>query len=56
MILAELLTHVDNLLEARDRVRRVDAIDSVADDDDWNITELGLGADNGKPSQAVCAG
>lgn len=39
MILAELLTHVDNLLEARDRVRRVDAIDSVADDDDWNITE-----------------
>lgn len=39
MILAELLTHVDNLLEVRDRVRRVDAIDGEAEEDDWNITE-----------------
>ena len=39
MILAELLTHVDNLLEARDRVRRIDAPDAEDDDDDWHITE-----------------
>ena len=39
MILAELLTHVDNLLEARDRVRRIDAPDSDDEDDDWHITE-----------------
>ena len=39
MILAELLTHVDNLLEVRDRVRRVDAIDGEDEEDDWNITE-----------------
>lgn len=39
MILAELLTHVDNLLEVRDRVRRVDAIDGEEEEDDWNITE-----------------
>ncbi len=39
MILAELLTHVDNLLEARDRVRRIDAIDGDAEEEDWNITE-----------------
>ena len=39
MILAELLTHVDNLLEVRDRVRRVDAIEADDEDDDWNITE-----------------
>jgi len=39
MILAELLTHVDNLLEARDRVRQVDAIEGVDEEDDWNIPE-----------------
>lgn len=39
MILAELLTHVDNLLEVRDRVRKVDAIDGEDEEDDWNITE-----------------
>lgn len=39
MILAEMLTHVDNLLEARDRVRKVDAIDGDTEEDDWNITE-----------------
>lgn len=39
MILAELLTHVDNLLEVRDRVRRVDAIEGEDEEDDWNITE-----------------
>ncbi len=39
MILAELLTHVDNLLEVRDRVRRVDAIEGEEEEDDWNITE-----------------
>ena len=39
MILAELLTHVDNLLEMRDRVRKVDAIEGEDEEDDWNITE-----------------
>lgn len=39
MILAELLTHVDNLLEVRDRVRQVDAIEGEDEEDDWNITE-----------------
>ena len=39
MILAELLTHVDNLLEARDRVRRDDIPDGDEDEDDWHITE-----------------
>ncbi len=39
MILAELLTHVDNLLEVRDRTRQVDAIDGDDEEDDWNITE-----------------
>lgn len=39
MILAELLTHVDNLLEARDRVRRIDPPDIEEEDEDWHITE-----------------
>lgn len=39
MILAELLTHVDNLLEVRDRVRQIDTIDGEDEEDDWNITE-----------------
>lgn len=34
MILAELLTHVDNLLEARDRVRKMDVIEPDEDEDD----------------------
>lgn len=39
MILAELLTHVDNLLEVRDRVRKVDAIEGEDEEDEWHITE-----------------
>ena len=39
MILAELLTHVDNLFEARDRVRRIDAIEGDLEDDDWDLRE-----------------
>ncbi|MEM7270321.1 MAG: hypothetical protein AAF401_13870 [Pseudomonadota bacterium] len=39
MILAELLTHVDNLFEARDRVRRMDAIEGDLEEDDWDISE-----------------